>query len=54
MIISDQQIIQLMTQLKEHIEFLTRIGKMDNYRSYLIDFYAELTDQQSTELRVVE
>ena len=51
MLISEKQIMQLMTQIKEHIELLTRIGNFGDYRDYLIDFQAEIVNQQSEELK---
>ena len=54
MIISEKQIMQLLSQLKEHIEFLTRVSLLGDYRNYLIDFYAEIIDQQSEELKDIQ
>lgn len=54
MIISEKQIWQLVTQLKEHIELITRIEKIGDYRNYLIDFHAEIIDQQSEELKEIK
>ena len=43
-----------MSQLKEHIELLVRIGKYDDYIDYLRNFYSEVVEQQSTELKEIE
>ncbi len=53
MIISEKQIMQLMTQLKDHQELLGRINFHNPYREYLVRLYCEINDQQSEKLKEI-
>lgn len=54
MIISERQIMQLINQLKDRLDLLTRIGFENlEYRKYLVELCDKLTSQQCEELKVI-
>lgn len=58
MMISEKQIMQLLNQLRDHIslyERLSLIGMTNrDYFDWLCDLRNEITNQQPTELKVIE
>lgn len=53
MIISEKQIMQLLTSLKEHAELLIKVDANKSYREYLCRLYIEIIDQQHEELKEI-
>ncbi len=54
MIISEKQILFLMTQLKNHIDLVLKMnGRDDKYFQHLIDLYEDIVKQQSDELKEI-
>lgn len=54
MIISEKQIIQLLCQIKDHIDLLVRINYTGDYKNYLIDLHDQIMNQQPEELKLIE